>query len=805
MRVSYQWLKEYVNLTVSPRELADRLTLAGIAVENVIETGKAFNGVVTGRIESIGRHPNADKLFVTSVSTGREKYQILTAATNVREGDVIPVALEGAVLASGLVIKKAKLRGIESRGMMCSGQELGIDPKTMPPDQAHGIMILPPATPLGRDAKEVLGLDDYILELDLTPNRGDCLSMIGVAREVAALLGEEFRLPAPAFPELGESITGQAAVEIVEPELCRRYAARLFKNVHAGRSPLWMQNRLRAAGVRPISNIVDVTNYVMLEMGQPLHAFDYDTLKEGRIIVRRAREGERILSLDGVERALKTEMLVITDPGGPVAVAGVMGGLDTEVTEKTTAVLLESAFFNPVSIRRTAKALGMRSESSLRFEKGIDIGGCVRAADRAAQLIREMGDGDVVSGVIDNYPNPAETRTVILRPARVSHILGLDIPAGEASRILQSLQFKVQEAGADLLVTVPSHRVDVSLEVDLVEELARVHGYGRFPATLPCGPTTHGAKTEWQSFTASLRDAMAEAGLSEVITYSFTSPRVFDLLGMPPDSPLRELVKVQNPLSEEQSVMRTLILPGLLEVLSRNFNRQVQDAAVYETGRVFYPQGPGRQPDERPVCAAAAMGKSPAAWNGPAVQFDFYFLKGVLEAVFERLEAKGITFAPHEHPGFHPGRTAAVQAGGRLIGVVGEMHPDVMERMDLPGRIVAFEIDLTELFAVSGKRSPYRQLPKFPGVDRDLAVVVRQDVTAEDVREAIGRVGRDILRSVCLFDVYTGEQVPSGQKSLAFALKFQAEDRTLTDAEVNDCVEAAAAELKSRFGAELRV
>lgn len=804
MRVSYQWLKEYVNVTVSPEELAERLTLAGVAVENVIDTGKAFRGVVTGRIEAIDRHPNADKLFVTLVNTGREKHQIITAATNVREGDVIPVALEGAVLASGLVIKKAKLRGVESRGMMCSGQELGIDPRTMPPDQAHGIMILPPATPLGRDAKEVLGLDDYILELDLTPNRGDCLSMIGVAREVAALLGEKFRPPAPAFPELSENIAGQAAVDIEEPELCRRYVARLIKNVHSGRSPLWMQNRLRAAGVRPISNIVDVTNFVMLEMGQPLHAFDYDTLKDGRIIVRRAREGEKILSLDGVERVLKTEMLAIADPGGPVAVAGVMGGLDTEVTEKTTSVLLESAFFNPVSIRRTARALGMRSESSLRFEKGIDIGGCVRAADRAAQLIQEMGAGDVVSGTIDNYPAPAETRTIILRPGRVSHILGLEIPSGEASRILQSLQFKVQEAGANFLVTVPSHRVDVSLEVDLVEELARVHGYWRFPATLPYGPATHGAKTAWQSFTARLRSAMAEAGLSEVITYSFTSPRVFDLLGLPPESPLRDVVKVQNPLSEEQSVMRTLMLPGLLEVLSRNFSRQVQDAAVFEIGRVFYPQGAGRQPDERPVCAAAAMGKRPAAWNSPPVPFDFYFLKGVLEGIFERMETKDITFARYEHPGFHPGRTAAVQAEGRRIGFIGEMHPDVMERLDLPGRIVAFEIDLMELCAVSGRPSPYRPLPKFPSVDRDLAVLVRQDAPSEEIRETIGRVGRDILRSVYLFDVYTGEQVPQGQKSLAFALKFQATDRTLTDAEVNECIEAIAAELKIRFGAELR-
>ncbi|MCL6638242.1 MAG: phenylalanine--tRNA ligase subunit beta, partial [Firmicutes bacterium] len=762
MRVSYKWLKEYVDITVGPQELADRLTLAGIAVENVVETGKGIHGVVTGRIEAITRHPNADKLVVTTVNTGREKHQIITAATNVGEGDVIPVALEGARLASGLVIKKARLRGVESRGMMCSGQELGIDPRTMPPDQAHGIMILPPGTPIGRDAKEILDLDDYILELDLTPNRGDCLSMIGVAREVAALLGGEFRPPAPAFPELPESVEGQARVDIEAPDLCRRYAARLIKNVHAGRSPLWMQNRLRAAGVRPISNIVDVTNYVMLEMGQPLHAFDYHTLKDGHIIVRRASEGEKIVSLDGVERTLTAEMLVIADPGGPVAVAGVMGGQDTEVTEKTTAVLLESAFFHNVSIRRTSRALGLRSEASLRFEKGIDIGGCVRAADRAAQLIREMGAGDVVAGVIDNYPAPAEPRTILLRPERAGYILGDGIPVQEAADTLTRLQFTVRRDGDRLFVTVPTHRVDVSLEVDLIEELARVHGYDRFKGTLPFGPTTHGMKTARQSFTGRVRDAVAGAGLVEVITYSFTSPRVFDLLGLPRDSTLRDAVKLQNPLSEEHSVMRTVMVPGLLEILARNNKRRVQDVAVFEIGRVFYPKGEGRQPEERPVLAAAATGKTPGTWNTPAAPVDFYYLKGILENLFEKVRTAPVSFIPGQVPGYHPGRTAVVEVEGRRLGVIGEMHPDVQERLHLPSRVVAFEIDLIELFAVSGRPLQYEPLPRFPGVDRDLAFTVKQELPSAGIFQSIRKAGGPLLRKVSLFDVYTGEQVLGG-------------------------------------------
>ena len=805
MRVSYKWLQEFVEIDIPPQEMADRLTLAGIAVEGVTELGKGIEKVLTGRIEAISPHPNADKLVVTSVNTGGEKLQIITAATNVRVGDVIPVAVEGARLASGLVIKRAKLRGVESRGMMCSGQELGIDQKTMSSDQAHGIMILPPGTPLGVDAKELLGLNDFILELDLTPNRGDCLSILGVAREVAALLGRPFRPVLLAFSETGEKIEGQVRVDIEAVDLCRRFVGRLMKNVRVGRSPLWMQQRLRSAGIRPISNIVDVTNYVMLELGQPMHAFDYDLLQDGHIIVRRAREGEKLVSLDGVERALTPDMLAITDPSGPVGIAGVMGGLATEVTEKTESVLLEAAYFHPISIRKTSKALGLRSEASLRFEKGIDIGGCARAADRAAQLIIEMGAGEAVAGAVDAYPAPVADRVVSLRPARAARTLGVEVSGEAASQILTSLQFKVQDAGEELLVTVPTHRVDVNLEVDLIEEIARMHGYDRVPATLPYGPSTQGLKTREQSFATRIRDLLARSGLYEVVTYSFTHPRVFGQMNLPEDSPLRNTVKVMNPLSEEHSVMRTLMLPGLLEVLARNYNRRVQNGGVFEIGRVFYPQGEGCLPEERPVLSAAAMGSVPGSWNAATRELDFYFLKGVLEALFCALGTAPVTFRRETaDPSFHPGRTAVLEAGGVKLGVLGELHPDVLEQFELPERVVALEIDLSRLLAVSGRPVAYSPLPRFPGIERDLAVLIKQDTPAAEIDETIRSAGGELLRSVSLFDIYRGEQVPEGYQSMAFSLKFMADDRTLTDAEVGERIKAISEALSRRFGAELR-
>ncbi|WP_027365532.1 phenylalanine--tRNA ligase subunit beta [Desulfotruncus alcoholivorax] len=806
MRVSYKWLKEYVQIDVPPRELAERLTLAGVAVEAIEEPGKDISNVYTGKILKIEQHPNADKLVVCRVTTGGdEELQIVTGATNVREGHIIPVAVVGARLTGGLTIKKAKLRGVESRGMLCSGQELGLDPDTMPEDQAHGIMILPADTPLGVDVKPLIGLDDAILELELTPNRGDCMSMVGVAREVAAIFNKPFKMPETDVAPTVDAAGNNVKVDIEDPALCRRYVARLLKNVKIGASPAWMQERLRAAGVRPINNVVDVTNYVMMELGQPLHAFDYNKLKDGHIIVRRAADDEAMLTLDKSKRELSSDMLVITDPGGPVAVAGVMGGYDSEVTPETKAILLESAYFDPVSIRRTSRDLGLRSESSARFEKGIDLTGCRRAADRAARLLVDMGAAEVVDLVVDNYPRPWIEKTILLRPQRVYHILDLQIPQPEIADLLIRLQFQVKEDEKGLLVTVPGFRPDISLEIDLIEEVARLYGFNCVPNTLPVGSVTQGARNYSQELALKIRNFLATGGFSEVITYTFVNPRVFDLLGLAPDSQLRKTVALKNPMSEDQSVMRTLLYPGLLDVLQRNAKRQVKDAAVFELGRVYHPREGETLPLEVTTLAAAVTGSTPGGWNRSPVTMDFYYLKGVLDALLVQVGVNDVSYVPVTGaPGFHPGRTAAVICGETEIGIIGDLHPDVQEAYDLSRPVTIFEVNFDKLAGVSGNLRRYKSLPRFPGVERDLAVVIRNDIPCADIINTICRAASALLQEVRLFDVYRGKQVEKGRQSLAFSLKFQAADRTLTDDEVNKQIEKITGALEREYAAVLR-
>lgn len=805
MLISLKWLSEYVNITVSAEELAERLTLAGLAVEGINRLGEGIDRVLTGKILSIEPHPNADKLSVCKVDVGRsESLQIVTGATNVMAGHIVPVAVEGAHLAGGMIIKKAKLRGIESQGMFCSGQELGLDISVMPSEQARGVMLLDQEVTLGLDVKEVVGLNDTVLDLELTPNRGDCMSMVGVAREVAALLGQELFMPETAVAETSCAVEGIVRVDINDHNLCGRYVARLFHNVRVGPSPRWMQERLMAVGIRPISNLVDITNYVMMEFGQPLHAFDYDKLIEGHIIVRRARDGETLVSLDEKERKLSEEMLVIADPGGPVAVAGVMGGLASEVTNSTNRVLLESAYFNPVSIRRTSRELGLRSESSSRFEKGIDITGCDRAADRVAKLLLDMGAGEVAPGLQDNYPGQASPRTVILRPEKIERILGVNVLRQEAVKILANLQFKVVDSGNQLLVTVPGHRVDISLEEDLIEEVGRIYGYNKISYTLPYGSSTIGTRTPRQILEFNIKDCLVALGFNEVVTYSFTSPATLDKAAVDSNNPLRNVIKLQNPLSEEQSVMRTMLLPGLLDVLQRNVNRRVTDLAIFELGRVYLPSKQ-ELPEEKPVLAAVAMGNTPRGWNSPGQTYDFYFIKGVLEILFSKVSLKGYTLEREEgNSFFHSGRSARVMSGERLIGVIGELHPDVLENYELPNRAVAMEINLTVFAELAGQPHKYRSLPRFPGIERDLALIVRQDVPVRDIISVIKKFGGQYLQEIKLFDVYRGEQVKEGCHSMAFTLKFHAEDRTLTDQEVSMAVPAVSEALSRKFGAELR-
>ena len=804
MRVSYKWLKEYVDIPVTPEELAEKMTMSGVAVENIEYLGKDLDKIVTARIESIEPHPNADKLVVCQINIGSETVQVVTGAPNVRKGQIVLLALVGATL-SELKITKVKLRGVESMGMLCSAQELGLDPANFPTDQREGILEFPADMLPGLDVKELLALDDVILELELTPNRADCLSMVGVAREVSAVLGTALRLPEITVFETPESIDNKVSIEIQSPELCGRYVGRLLRNIKIGTSPLWMQRRLQAAGIRPINNIVDVTNYVLMELGQPLHAFDYDKIRNHTIIVRKALDREKMFSLDSVERELNSDMLVIADSGGPVAIAGVMGGLDSEITDGTTSVLLESAYFNPANNHRTSKNLALRSEASFRFEKGIDINGCLQAANRACQLIQEMGAGEIVKGYVDNFPRPKENPVIKLRPDRIALIMGIDVPAKQVKEIMERLGFEVRETGNDFLVEVPTRRGDISVEIDLIEEVARLFGYNNIPTTLPKGASTEGRKTFSQAATEIAIDTLAKCGLMEIVTLSFMNPRVFDLLNLPEDDWRRTVVTIQNPLSEEQRVLRTTMIPGLLDIMARNTARKNTDLALFEVGRVFHPKDGEKQPKETLTLVAGVMGKTQSGWQTKAADMDFYYLKGIVDTLLQTLNVKGYSYIPEKgEPAFHPGRTARIELTGKEIGIIGEIHPNVSENYKLNERTFVMQIDLEAIITASGGVKKYCQLPKYPAIDRDIAIVVLQKIQAAEVNRVIRKNGGELLININLFDVYEGEQIKDGFKSMAFALKFQAPDRTLKDDEVNVIHEKIQLALKDDFDAELR-
>jgi phenylalanyl-tRNA synthetase beta chain len=807
VRVSYNWLQEYVDIKgVSPQKLANRMTMCGVAVEHIDVLGAGIEQVVTGRIEGLVKHPDADKLQICQLNVGKgELLQIVTGASNVAVGQVVPVALVGAKLPSGMGIKKSKLRGVESYGMLCSGEELGIEKKLLPENQQEGILVLATDTPLGVDAKVVLGLNDVILELELTPNRADCLSMVGVAREVAAVLDSKFTPPAFDLVEEAEPIKGKAKVKIKDQELCSRYVAKLIKDVRIAPSPAWLQRRLQAAGVRPINNVVDVSNYVMLELGQPLHAFDYETLEAREIIVRRAAAGEELVSLDGQTRKLDEEMLIIADAKGPVAIAGVMGGLATEVTAKTKHILIESAYFNGSSIRRTSRRLGLRSEASSRFEKGIDLGGCLQAAERAAQLLKELAGGSICQGDIDCRTVEIQEAVINLSFSRLNLYMGANIPKKKVAAILKSLQFEVEEGAKTLIVKVPISRPDITLEEDLIEEVIRIYGYDKVPVTLPVEATTQGKKTTAQSLEELIKETMVSCGLTEVINLSFTSHQVMDTAQIAKDSSLRKAVVIQNPLSEEQGILRTTLLPGVLEVLRRNASRRVTDAAVYEVGRAFLPLEGAVLPNEPLMLAVGAMGYTEVNWGQIKIPYDFYFLKGVLETLLEKLGIQTYQFIPEtSNPTFHPGRTAALKIGDQLVGLIGQVQPDVAENFELPLETCVLEMNLGLLMANANLQKAYKPLPKFPGVERDLAVVVAEAITAGKVREIIWANGGDLLQEVTLFDVFRGKQIEAGYKSLALAMKYQAQDRTLTDEEVNNLQVGIANALTREVGAELR-
>ncbi|MDR0294258.1 MAG: phenylalanine--tRNA ligase subunit beta [Oscillospiraceae bacterium] len=795
MKCSYNWLKEYIPLDgVTPKELARALTMSGSKVESVTELGADIQNVVIGRVTAIGKHPDADRLFVCSVDTGDgTPKQIVTGANNVFAGAVVPVALDGALLPGGKKIKTGRMRGLESQGMLCSGDELGLDGHDQPGADADGILILDDTFTPGADAAEALMLRDTVLEFEITNNRPDCLSVIGIAREAAATLaaagqdagtviGRPFSSGNGAGAQSG--ISGYLTVTVEDETLCPRYSARVVTDVVPGPSPLWMRRRLRACGVRPLGNIVDITNYVMLELGQPMHAFDHACLRDGRLVVRTARPGETLETLDGRARSLEPSMLVIADARDATAVAGVMGGAESEITEKTKTIVFESASFNGPSVRRTALSLAMRTDASSRFEKGLDPTATLPALERACQLVLELGSGEPVPGVIDVCAPLAPPVSVPFETARIERYLGVGIP--NAGELLESLGFVIRDGSA----LVPSWRSDVSVWQDLAEEAARLHGYDKIPATLPPSKN-QGWLTEAQALRARLNELCVSLGFFEMLTYSFIGPADFDAARFPADSPLRRAKTLRNPLGEEHSVMRTSLLPSLLEALSRNVAARNPDVRLYELGMVYTDEGEQLPRETRRLVL-----------GGYGDDTDYFTLKGAVETLIGRFCRKRADFVRASGPAFHPGRCAEVMIRGRSAGLIGELHPTLLR--GLPSGAAACELDAELLLELSQPDAKFVPMPRFPAVTRDIALICPAGTQAADVRGTIEKNGGHLLEECALFDVYEGKNLPDGARSLAYRLIFRAEDRTLTDGEAESAIQKILRKLHDGLGVTIR-
>src|SRR6266571_2924580 len=866
MRVPLSWLKDYVKITLSPEELAHVLTMAGLEVEAIEYIGADWGDkIITAQIIHLEKVPKSDHLTYTRVITGTEELGVICGAPNIKLGDKVPLALPGAKIGD-ITIGEKRTMGYLSQGMLCSPRELGLG------SDHSGIYILDPETKLGLRLVDVLG--DVVLEFAIKAHRGDLSSVVGIAREVAALTGQELHIPQPVLHESGKPTAEMVQVTVEDSELCPRYSARIISNVKIGPSPDWMGRRLQAAGMRPINNIVDITNYVMLELGQPLHAFDYDLVRQHHIIVRRAHEGEEMTTLDGVKRRLTHDMLLITDAEGPTAIAGVMGGAISEVNDRTTTILLEAANFQPANVRRTSVALGLRTDSSSRFEKGLDPELVIAGANRAAQLMAELAGGTVNPGIVDVYPKPVQPRTISFSTDEVEWLTGMKVTQHQVVDALSALGFGVvpDEHSNNMLVTIPTYRSDVVEGADLVEEVLRMIGYDQLPSTIPTGPLPDPQVDPWFTREQEIRTIRVGAGLNEIVTYAMTSrARMINLLahadalsarallgpvgaplvgaqdgvqGRPqgkslqrePEHPQGMSLQVHNgtstavvpfdprtipgvtltnPLSNDLESMRLTLMSGLLETVQENSKRNKAGLRFFEVGRRYLPSNDGDGlPDERRTVGMVLCGPAEISWVAELARpADFYDLKGIVETLLARLHITRYRFTPTQHPTFHPGRCALLElprlsaAGEETfspVGVLGEVHPLVQQRYDLPYRTYLCELDLEQLYAAVPTRLTYMPISRHQELTRDLAVVVDQQIPAQDIHDAIVRSGGELLRSVSLFDVYTGEPVPPGQKSLTYSLMYQAQDRTLTDAEANVLQERIIRALNEEFGAVLR-
>mgnify|MGYP000444070388 CR=1 FL=1 len=795
MKLPLSWLSDYTDMTgITPKEYDAKLTMSGSKVEEVYYLGAEIDNVVTGKILEVVDHPDSDHLKICQLDVGKEEpVQIVTGAPNVTPasvGEICPVCLHKSTLPGGVKITKGKLRGVPSNGMMCSFQELGLSHGCVPYACENGILFLPAGTPVGEDIKKVLGLDEYVADFEITSNRPDCLSVIGLARETAATFDRPFAVKSPLVKGVGDDINKHMSVEVKDPDLCPRYTARLVRNIKIEPSPAWMRERLHASGVRPINNIVDITNYVMLEYGQPMHCFDYKYVNGGHITVRNAKPGEEIETLDGTNRTLGEEMLVIADGKGPIAVAGVMGGEFSGVYDDTTTIVFESAMFNGTSVRTTAKKLGMRTEASGRYEKGLDPNGCRRCLDRALELVQLLDAGDVVNGVVDVWVHKREERRIPLRVDAVNRLLGTQLDKAQMVNILLPLGFGMD--GDDIVI--PSSRWDMERDCDVAEEVARFVGYNKMPSTAIRGVAS-ARPTERQTFHETLMNALVGYGMYEIETFSFYSRKAFDAVNLPENDPLRNALVISNPLGEDTSIMRTTALPSMMDVIARNCNARAAECALFEDTTTYTPNAdPDQLPTETETLMLGAYG---AGW-------DYLGLKGVVEKLLETARVADARFARNTAgTSYHPGRCADIWLGEDKLGTIGEVHPAVLANYGVKPRVVAAELRMDVLFAHRGGTPAFKKLPKHPAITRDLALVADDAVPAADIASRIRKAAGKALESLTLFDVYTGEHMAPGKKSLAYSLVLRAADRTLTDEEAENAVKKVLANL-AEISVELR-
>lgn len=808
MNTPMSWLKVYVpDLKAPVEEFVDAITLSGSHVEGYEKKDKNLEKIVVGKIEKIEKHPDADKLIICQVNIGEDApLQIVTGAPNVKEGDLVPTVLDGGKVAgghdggplpeNGIKIKKGKLRGVESYGMMCAIEELGANRELYPEAPENGVYVFPEESGVkpGDDAIEALGLHDAVVEYEITSNRVDCFSMIGMAREAAATYGLSFHPPIVPGTVKGGDVTNYASVEVEATDLCPRYCARVVKNLKIGPSPKWMRERLASQGIRSINNLVDITNYVMEEYGQPMHAYDLDTIADHKIIVKRAKDGDKFVTLDGQERNLDSNVLMICDGEKEIGIAGIMGGENSMVTDHISTLLFEAACFDGTNIRLSSKRIGMRTDASAKFEKGLDPNLALEAINRACQLIEELGCGEVVEGVIDIYPDPVEPWKLPFEPAKMNHLLGMEIPEELMLQYFERLGLSYDMNTNEL--TIPTFRQDLHCMADLAEEVARLYGYDKLPATLPRGEATVGKKQFHMLVEDVARDVCENNGFSGGMTYSFESPKVYDKLLIPQDSDIRKAIVISNPLGEDFSIMRTISLNGMITSLATNFNRRNKDARLYEIGNIYLPkQLPLTElPEERKMLTLGMYG-----------QCDFFNMKGVLEELFEKLGLHhAFTYNPKgDYPFLHPGRQAAIQNGEDVIGYIGQLHPEVVDNYNMKGEVYVAVVDLPKLTALASFDRKYEGIAKFPASTRDLSMVMSKDIFVGQVEEVIKKYGGNLLENYELFDVYEGEQVGRGKKSVAYTMTFRAKDRNLEASEVNAITDKIIAGLQ-KMGIELR-